>query len=251
MATSYALNSEIENVKKQLRYAIDNLKTLLKQRVSTIEEERQLEYRYASESRRIHNFFLDAFVSSKVAASVTEFEPDDDIWDAADSHRRLTNTIRSDLGAIEQILEALETPPVPSPPQEFVLPMAVFDGTRDYIKKIVIQINGCYEHKHFDACAMMIRRLVEMLIIEVYKHPKREAEIQTGGIFKMLGALIDQVLLDFSLGKDTKKGLPLINELGNRSAHAPTFIAHQNDIDRIQGYLRVIADELLCLAALK
>jgi hypothetical protein len=250
MATLYAFKGDVEQVIKNLKYSADNLRDLLKQRPGSIHELEEVERRCACETFRIHRYLLDTFSSSKVARMVTEFEPDD-VIDVRDSLQRLRNSVMADLGSLEEILEAVESPPVPAPPQEFVLPMAVFEGTRDYIKKIVVQINGCYEHKHFDACAMMIRRLVEMLIIEVYKHPKREAEIQSGGIFKMLGTLIDQILLDFSLGKDTKKGLPLINELGNRSAHAPTFIAHQNDIDRIQGYLRVISDELLCLAALK
>jgi len=250
MATQFAFNGDVEQVKKNLRYSADNLRDLLKQCPGSIHELSEVERRCASETFRIHRYLLDTFSSSKVAGMVTEFEPDD-IIDVRDSLQRMRKSVMADLGSLEKILEAVESPPVPAPPQEFVLPMAIFKDTRGYLEKVVIQINGCYEHKHYDACAVMIRRLVEMLIIEVYRHPKKEAEIQTNGIFKLLGALIDQILVDFVLGKETKKGLPLVNELGNRSAHGPTFIAAQQDIDRIQGQLRVISDELLCLAALK
>src|SRR5262249_51464997 len=53
----------------------------------------------------------------------------------------------------------------PTPQTECVLPMAVVQKTRSYIERVVIQANGCYEHQWYDACAVMIRRLVETLIM--------------------------------------------------------------------------------------
>ncbi len=44
-----------------------------------------------------------------------------------------------------------------------VIPMSVVRGTRGYIEKVANQINGCYEKGWYDACAVMIRRLVETL----------------------------------------------------------------------------------------
>src|SRR5258706_10534985 len=54
-------------------------------------------------------------------------------------------------------------------------------GTRSYIEKIANQINGCYEYGWFDACAVMIRRLLETLIIEVFEYHKIEAKIKKNG----------------------------------------------------------------------
>jgi hypothetical protein len=54
----------------------------------------------------------------------------------------------------------------PVPASEQVLPMSVVADTRGYIEKVVLQANGCYEHQWFDACSVMVRRLVERDITE-------------------------------------------------------------------------------------
>src|SRR5207247_9934689 len=41
-------------------------------------------------------------------------------------------------------------------------------GTRVYLEKLVHQINGTYEYGFFDGCAVLCRRLVESLVIEIY-----------------------------------------------------------------------------------
>ncbi len=63
-------------------------------------------------------------------------------------------------------------------------------GTRPYIEKISNQINGCYEYGWFDACAVMIRRLLETLIIEVFEHHKIESKIKKSGDYLYLKDLI-------------------------------------------------------------
>ncbi len=42
-----------------------------------------------------------------------------------------------------------------------VLPHSVVRGTRGYIERVVNQANGAYENGWYDACAVMLRRLVE------------------------------------------------------------------------------------------
>src|SRR5262245_23553496 len=84
------------------------------------------------------------------------------------------------------------------PLSEQVLPMAVVKNTRGYIEKVTLQANGCYENQWFDACAVMIRRLVETLIIEVYESKGRAVDIQVNGNFLMLRDLADFILIDKS-----------------------------------------------------
>ena len=69
----------------------------------------------------------------------------------------------------------------------------------------------------------------------------------------MLSALVDTIMNDpaFNLGRETKRGLPLIKSLGDRSAHNRFYIAKKPDIDKVTHDLRVIADELLHTAGLK
>jgi hypothetical protein len=149
-------------------------------------------------------------------------------------------------------LEGLNASPIPI--TELVLPMDVVKGTRSYFEKPVIQANGCYEHQWFDACAVMIRKFVESLIIEVYEANNREAEIKDGSNnYFMLRDLIDAMLNDASwnLGRETKQRFPDLKSVGDRSAHNRRYFATKQDIDGIRPALRLIADELLHLAKIK
>ncbi len=80
-------------------------------------------------------------------------------------------------------------------------------GTRSYIEKISNQINGCYEQGWFDACAVMIRRLLETLIIEVFENYKIESKIKKNGDYLYLRDLISITLAETSwtLGRKHKK----------------------------------------------
>lgn len=149
-------------------------------------------------------------------------------------------------------IESLTANPVPETEQ--VLPMAVVEGIRGYIKKVVLQANGCYEHQWYDACAVMIRRLVETLIIEVYEKHKKEVEIQDrDGNYLMLSHLVDKILTDktWNLGRETKPALPQLRSLGDRSAHNRHYLAKKGDIDKVLHGLRVVVDDLLHKAGLK
>jgi hypothetical protein len=161
--------------------------------------------------------------------------------------------------AWEKELIALKAPLVAGdkpfqPSTTDVLPAVVVEDTRGYIEDVVVQCNGCYERRWFDACAVMIRKLVEILIIAVYEQESRQTQIKGGdGNFLMLSGLIDRLLADtsFHLGRETKAGLPRIKELGDRAAHNRYFVASKADVDKVIGDLRVIVPELLHRAALK
>jgi hypothetical protein len=126
-------------------------------------------------------------------------------------------------------------------------------GTRSYIEKVSNQINGCYEHGWFDACAVMIRRLLETLIIEVFEHHKIQAKIQKNGDYMYLRDLINATLTEpsWSLGRNTKNALPKLKDIGDKSAHSRRYNAIRHDIDDIKIDLRVVLQELLVLAQLK
>lgn len=149
-------------------------------------------------------------------------------------------------------VESLTADPVPETEQ--VLPMAVVESTRGYIEKIVLQANGCYEHQWYDACAVMIRRLVETLIIELYEAHKRHAEIQDhDGNYLMLSHLVDKITGDktWTLARETKPALPQLKSLGDRSAHNRRYLAKKGDIDKVLPGLRIVVDDLLHLSGIK
>lgn len=140
------------------------------------------------------------------------------------------------------------------PRSQMVLPNAMFSHTRGYIEKVVNQINGCYENGWYDACAVMMRRLMETLIIEVYEHYSIADKIKSkSGDFIPFSDLISATLSESSwnLGRNSKRGLPKLKDLGHQSAHSRRFNAHREDIEKILSEFRSVAQELLYLSGLK
>ncbi len=64
-------------------------------------------------------------------------------------------------------------------------------ATRAYLRKVVQQLNASYDAHLFDCCAVMCRRLLETLLIEVYEHAGRESEIKgSDGHYLTLNGLV-------------------------------------------------------------
>jgi Domain of unknown function (DUF4145) len=149
-------------------------------------------------------------------------------------------------------IERLSGNPVPETEQ--VLPLEIVRPTRrTYLERVVLQANGCYEHRWYDACSVMIRRLVETIIVELYEAKGNEAAIKNAaGEFLMLNGLVDAVLAEksWNLGREVKKTLPEIKLLGDRSAHTRRYVATKHDVDKVIGGLRVVVEDLLHLAGL-
>ncbi|MBI4756960.1 MAG: DUF4145 domain-containing protein [Betaproteobacteria bacterium] len=141
------------------------------------------------------------------------------------------------------------------PETQQVLPHALVKGTRGYIERVCFQVNGAYEQGWFDACAVMMRRLVETLIIETFEHHKIDHKIKNPGTgdFLMLRDLIDKALQEptWNLGRNTKQALPRLKTLGDQSAHSRRYNAHREDIDRVIQDFRGACQELIYLANLK
>lgn len=140
-----------------------------------------------------------------------------------------------------------------APPSDSVLPRELFNGSHTYLEKVVYQINASYDLALYDCCAVMCRRLIETLIIEVYEHRSRAEEIKNkGGNFLMLADLIGHLESDTSvnLSRNAKNGLRALKQLGDLSAHNRRHNAVQNDIDRARDGLRIAAGELLAISGL-
>jgi hypothetical protein len=137
---------------------------------------------------------------------------------------------------------------------EMVLAHALVRGTRGYLERITNQVNGCYEHGWFDGCAVMMRRLIETLIIEAFEHHGIAHKIKNPvGDFLHLADLVAATLSEstWNLGRNAKKALPKLKEIGDQSAHSRRFVARREDIDKVQGDFRTVIQELVYLAGLK
>jgi hypothetical protein len=137
---------------------------------------------------------------------------------------------------------------------EQVLPFSIVRGTRGYIEKVVNQINGSYENGWFDACAVMMRRLIETLVIEAFEAHNMANKIKNAnGDFFYLRDLVDRTLAEtaWNLGRNVKKALPRLKDIGDRSAHSRRFNAHYKDVEKILDDFRIVVQELVYLAKLK
>jgi hypothetical protein len=141
------------------------------------------------------------------------------------------------------------------PLSQNVLPHALVAGTRGYIERVVFQINGSYEKGWFDACAVMMRRLIETLIIECFEthHNANKIKDPVTGDFYYLSDLITKTLQETSwnLGRNSKKTLLNLKTVGDQSAHSRRYNAHREDIDKLIPDFRAVCQELIYLAGLK
>jgi hypothetical protein len=171
----------------------------------------------------------------------------------------MSSTVRNAFNAAKAIQSDIDKQL--GPPEEGVraetqrvLPFSIVRGTRGYIEKIVNQINGCYEKGWYDACAVMIRRVLETLIIESFEHHGLTVKIKnSSGDFFYLRDLIDASLNEptWNLSRGCKQAMPKLKDVGDKSAHSRRYVAHRGDIDPLTGEIRLVVQELVYLAGLK
>ena len=126
-------------------------------------------------------------------------------------------------------------------------------ANRGYISAIGRQMNGCYSNGWRDACAVMMRRLLEIVIIEAFEKKGVSSKIKDADDNHFqLSKLIDLALAEpkFSLSRNTKRALPKLRDAGHRSAHGRYFLAAPEDIDKMQKDCRLALEEFLHLAGL-
>lgn len=135
-----------------------------------------------------------------------------------------------------------------------IVPFVLVRGTRGYLERIVHQINGTYSNGWYDACAVMIRRLIETLIIESFESHNIAQNIKNqNGDFFYLSELIVKTLSEgtWNLTRNAKQALPKLKDIGDKSAHSRRFNAIRNDIDKVNSEIRCVVQELIYLAGLK
>lgn len=157
--------------------------------------------------------------------------------------------------AFQDDLDSVGLPPPESTPSysHSVLDFTLVKGTRGYIEKVAHQVNKTYDAACYDACAVMVRRLMETLIIEVFqsKGALDHITLPTGPLMQ-LRQLIERLLAEpWHLGRNVDKALPRLKDVGDKAAHDRFYNAMRRDIDNIKDDLRVVVQALLYLAGLK
>ena len=128
-----------------------------------------------------------------------------------------------------------------------------FCGKRHFIDRLIKQINFTYGNNCFDACAVLMRRLFEVLLILAYQNTGNETAIlKPDGTYLMLEGIVKDAVQNKSLGIPVRisKRFDAFREVGNNSAHSITYTAGQKDITDIQRDYRVMMDDLYNRAGL-
>ncbi len=136
------------------------------------------------------------------------------------------------------------------PPSNDLFPLEIVEGTREYIKEISIQAISCYDLKLFDACSVMLRKLIETLIIECFEKYKIDIKIKDkNGEFFYLSDLISNLLIEptWNISRNAKQGFKKIKTIGDLAAHNRRFCAKKGDIDKIKQDIRICIQELINL----
>jgi hypothetical protein len=129
-----------------------------------------------------------------------------------------------------------------------ILPISLMKPTRGYIERLASQINASFENNIFDGCAVLMRRLLEILLIHTYASHKIESQIQiTGDQYKELKLIIADAVQNSTIGlsRGTKEVLDEFRVLGNFSAHKLIYNCRREEIKKIAREYRATVEELL------
>lgn len=162
-------------------------------------------------------------------------------------HAKLIGELDSEYPAVLQKSERIIAPDV-------VIPSSLYTGTRGYIERLCQQVNASYSHSIFDGCAVLMRRLIEVLLILVYRHLGLESEItDASGALLNLDTVIDKATKNSKIGlsRGTAIHLNTFRKLGNFSAHRIEYNCRLNDLDAVLLEFRVAVEELLYKSGLK
>jgi|SRR6185312_3826423 len=138
------------------------------------------------------------------------------------------------------------------PASDSIVPMSLVAGTRGYIERVCDQINKSFDAHLYDCTAVMCRRLLETLIIEVYERVGRAAEIRNGRHFVGLSDMVTYLEKDAAIfiSKPAMNALKNFKTLGDLSAHNRHYNARETDIEPHRAGIRLIVEELLYRADL-
>lgn len=133
---------------------------------------------------------------------------------------------------------------------EPLIPPNVTAGARPYVLSLVEEINATYECGFFNSSAVLCRRLIETLLIDVFEGAGHRSSIEGGdGEYIMLSGILAALRRGspIKLSRDAPKMVEAIKVIGDRAAHHRYYMTIQNDIDEIRADMRVLVVELIAL----
>jgi hypothetical protein len=173
---------------------------------------------------------------------------------------RLVEIFPLDLGGMRKLLEVIKfkvqsdlaaefdrrvSQPLTHAGPEF-LPNDMIEEKYFVPKKLLWEVNRCHDAACYNACAALLRRLIENLIIGAYERHGISDRIKKDGEYLEFGALIGKAAAEplLKLGRETKKVLPDLKFYGDLGAHGRMSIVRFSDLDRLHNQTRIAVDEL-------
>lgn len=136
-------------------------------------------------------------------------------------------------------------------PSSALFPLDLFENARSYLQNTATEAALCYDNKLGNACLVMVRKLLESLIIEVFEHHSVQDRITTAsGNYYSCEALIDELLKEkylWKVSRNARAALPRIKAKGDQAAHSRYFNARLSDIDGLKDDIRLVLEELIHL----
>jgi hypothetical protein len=132
--------------------------------------------------------------------------------------------------------------------QGTILPTTLYAKTPGYVESLSQQINASYEVNVFDGCAVLMRRLMEILLILGYENLGIGDQIKgADGNYMMLEKILDNAKNNgkLSLSRNSKQTVEEFRKVGNFSAHKIHYNARKQDIKSLQLDYRALFEELL------
>lgn len=137
---------------------------------------------------------------------------------------------------------------------EGLFPLSILNqAKRGYLITVGRQMNGCFSQGWHDASAVMMRRLLEISLIEAFEAKGIAAKIKdAAGDYLQLSDLINRALNEnsWALSRNCKKALPLLRDAGHSSAHGRYYHARREDLEGLRPGCRIVIEEFLHHAGL-
>ena len=148
---------------------------------------------------------------------------------------------------IERLATELSMP-ADIPVTKALIDLTLLDNTPYYIKCNAKQMAQCFECGLYDATLVLMRKLIETLIIEIFERFGIEDEIKdANGTFFYLSDLIPVYLSStkWNVSRNLDKHIVKIKKYGDLSAHNRRFLAKKSDIDDFKFELRQVIQEIV------
>jgi hypothetical protein len=147
--------------------------------------------------------------------------------------------------------QAIPSPSTPTGVADAFIDPGIFRDCPHFISYLVPQINGCWDRAWLEACALIIRRLLETLIIWLFDQRGWSVENRdTDGSYFKLQTLVDKVCGDSRIRLTSREasGLQHLKAIGDEAAHDFKVRVRRNDLKSHRLELRLACERLIFIA---